>query len=423
VSRAASRALYRQALAALPGGVNSPVRSCRAVGCTPVFVRRGRGARIWDEDGNAYIDYVMSWGAQILGHAHPAVVAALRRCVAAGTGFGIPTGGETRLAERIKAAFPSIQRLRLVNSGTEAVMSAIRLSRGYTGRTKIVAFEGCYHGHSDSLLVRAGSGAAAHGIPVSAGVTPGVIADTLVLPYNDTAALEAALRRHGREIACVIVEPVAANMGVVPPRPGFLERMRELTARAGIVLIFDEVITGFRCGYGGAQQLYGIRPDLTCLGKIIGGGLPVGAYGGRREIMELVAPLGPVYQAGTLSGNPVSVCAGLTALTLLAAADYRALAERTQYLCGEVAAIARRKGVALTVNQTGSLFTLFFTDGPVTDYRGALAADRQRYARLFRALLRRGVYLPPAPFEAGFVSFSHGEREVEATVRAFAAAL
>lgn len=406
--------LFATAREYLVGGVNSPVRSFAAVGGTPFFVREGRGALLVDEEGRTYVDFVGSFGPLILGHAHPRVVAAIREQAGRGTTYGTPTRAEVELARKIVAHVPSIEQVRLVNSGTEAAMSALRLARAATGRRRVVKFAGGYHGHVDSLLVQAGSGGLTLGIPDSAGVTPGAAAETLVLPYNDTAAVEEAFRRLGEEIAAVIVEPVAGNMGVVPPADGFLAGLAGVTRRYGALLVFDEVITGFRLGLGGAQAALGVLPDLTLLGKIIGGGLPVGAYGGRRELMGLVAPQGPVYQAGTLSGNPLAMAAGLAQLAELEESDpYPALAARTEELCRWIEEAARRAGVALQVNRVASLFTVFFSEEPVRDWESARRADTGRYARFFRALLARGVYFPPSQFEAAFVSTAHTDDILE----------
>ncbi len=420
MNRSRSRALFERAQRLIPGGVNSPVRAFGAVGGEPLFVARGEGSRIFDADGNAYIDYVCSWGPLLLGHRHPAVIEGLRGALETGTSFGAPTEGEVDLAERISRAVPSIEQIRLVNSGTEATMSAIRLARGFTGRELVVKFEGCYHGHVDSLLVKAGSGLATLGISDSAGVPAGFSATTLVAPFNAPAAVEEAFRRHGDRIAAVIVEPVAGNMGCVPPAADFLPLLRQLTERHGALLIFDEVITGFRLGLGGAQAQFGIRPDLTTLGKVIGGGLPIGAYGGRAEVMGRVAPLGPVYQAGTLSGNPLAVAAGTAVLRYLAAHPeiYDQLDARAARLCDGVAAAARAAGRELTVNRCGSMFTWFFNPGPVTDFAGAKRSDTEAYARFFRGMLDRGVYLAPSQFEAGFVSATHTAEDLDQTLTA-----
>ncbi|MFA0748368.1 MAG: hypothetical protein EORIYHIE_002237 [Candidatus Fervidibacter sp.] len=394
----------------MPGGVNSPVRAFKAVGGTPFFVAKGEGCYLWDVDGNRFVDFVCSWGPLILGHAHPEVVAAVKEAVERGTTYGAPTELEVALAEKIQQAFPSMEMLRLVNSGTEATMSAIRAARGYTGRKKIVKFEGCYHGHADYLLVKAGSGAATFGIPDSAGVPEGTAQDTIVLPYNDIEAFNKTMDAMGEEIAAVIVEPIAGNMGVVLPKPEFLAALRQQTEKHGVVLIFDEVITGFRVAYGGAQSLYGIKPDMTCLGKIVGGGFPLAAYGGRKEIMQTVAPLGPVYQAGTLSGNPVAVTAGLKTLEILERDNpYPELERRTKQLTQVISEAAKEAGVPVQINQIASMFTVFFTDQPVVDYASARRSDTQRYARFFHALLERGVYFPPSQFEAAFLSTAHDD--------------
>lgn len=405
-----SRALFERAQSLMPGGVNSPVRAFKAVGGTPFFVARGEGCYLWDVDGNRFVDFVCSWGPLILGHAHPEVVAAVKEAVERGTTYGAPTELEVALAEKIQQAVPSMEMLRLVNSGTEATMSAIRAARGYTGRKKIVKFEGCYHGHADYLLVKAGSGAATFGIPDSAGVPEGTAQDTIVLPYNDIEAFNKTMDAMGEEIAAVIVEPIAGNMGVVLPKPEFLAALRQQTEKHGVVLIFDEVITGFRVAYGGAQSLYGIKPDLTCLGKIVGGGFPLAAYGGRKEIMQTVAPLGPVYQAGTLSGNPVAVTAGLKTLEILERDNpYPELERRTKQLTQVISEAAKEAGVPVQINQIASMFTVFFTDQPVVDYASARRSDTQRYARFFHALLERGVYFPPSQFEAAFLSTAHDD--------------
>ncbi|MGB9886400.1 MAG: glutamate-1-semialdehyde 2,1-aminomutase [Moorellales bacterium] len=414
-----SRELFRRAQRVIPGGVNSPVRAFRAVGGTPPFIVRGEGAYIYDVDGNRYLDYVGSWGPLILGHRHPRVIAALQNALATGTSFGAPTEGEVRLAERLTEAMPGLEMVRLVNSGTEATMSALRLARAYTGSEKIVKFEGCYHGHADCLLVRTGSGALTLGVPTSPGVPPGVLADTLVLPYNDLDALTALFARLGREIAAAIVEPVAGNMGCVPPEPGFLEGLRRLTRENGSLLIFDEVITGFRLTYGGAQTYYGVQPDLTCLGKIIGGGLPVGAYGGRGEIMERVAPAGPVYQAGTLSGNPLAVAAGTATLDELKATNpYPELERRAGLLAAGLQEAASQAGVEVTVNRIGSMMTVFFHPGPVRNAASVGQSDTRRYARFFHSMLQSGIYLPPSQFECWFLSVAHTEQDIELTLEA-----
>jgi len=418
-----SEELFRKALRLMPGGVNSPVRAFRAVGGEPFFVASGKGARITDVEGRSYLDYVLSWGPLILGHCHPQVTEALARILETGTSFGASTPAEVELAEQIQAAFPSIERVRLVNSGTEATMAALRVARAATGREKILKFEGCYHGHGDSLLVKAGSGVATLGLPDSPGVPRALAELTITVPFNDSAALEEAFRVHDHQLAAVIVEPVAGNMGCVAPRAGFLARLQTLAAGQGTVLIFDEVMTGFRVAYGGAQQLYGIQPDLTTLGKIIGGGLPVGAYGGKAALMDLVAPAGPVYQAGTLSGNPLAVAAGLKTLELLRQPGfYERLDALAESLVTGLRAEAKRAGVTLTTNRVGSMFTPFFTAEAVTDYASAKKANTAAFGRFFRALLERGVYFPPSQFEAAFISSAHTEDDISETIRAAGAA-
>jgi len=416
--------LFARAQRVIPAGVNSPVRAFRAVGCSPLFIREASGATIVDADGNRFVDYVGSWGPMILGHARPEIIEAVRRSAQRGTSYGAPTELEIELAERIIEAVPSIELLRLVSSGTEAVMSALRLARGFTGRDRIVKMEGCYHGHSDSLLVKAGSGLATFGTPDSAGVPADFARNTLVVPYNDDAALTQIFEEQGSEIACVIVEPIAGNMGCVPPKAGYLEAVREVTARNGSLLIFDEVITGFRVAYGGAQEVYGIKPDLTCLGKIIGGGLPAAAFGGRADVMNKIAPLGPVYQAGTLSGNPLAVTAGLETLKLLKQIDpYYELERRSAKLEAGLREAAARAGVASTVNRVGSMMTAFFTEGPVNDWQGAAKADTERYARFFRAMLAEGIYLAPSQFECAFVSLAHSDEIIDRTIEAAGTAI
>ncbi|WP_297199844.1 glutamate-1-semialdehyde 2,1-aminomutase [Thermanaeromonas sp.] len=420
---------YAEAVKLMPGGVNSPVRAFRAVGMTPPFIAKGEGARIYDIDGHEYIDYVGSWGPLILGHRHPEVVEALEKTLKEmGTSFGAPTELENELAKMITQAVPSIEMVRLVNSGTEATMSAIRVARAFTKREKIVKFAGCYHGHADYFLIQAGSGALTFGVPTSPGVPVGTASNSLVARYNDLESVEKVFQQVGEEIAAVIVEPVAGNMGCVPPRPGFLEGLRDITRKYGSLLIFDEVMTGFRVAYGGAQEIYKVKPDLTCLGKIIGGGLPVGAYGGRRDIMEQVAPSGPVYQAGTLSGNPLAVTAGLATLKILQRAGvYEALEEKGALLERGLREKAGEAGLEVTINRKGSMFTVFFTSNEVVDYETALTSNVERFARYFRSMLEQGIYLPPSQFEAAFVSLAHTDEDIERTItaasRAFKAAV
>ncbi|MEK6684268.1 MAG: glutamate-1-semialdehyde 2,1-aminomutase [Nitrospirota bacterium] len=419
MKRKRSEQLFEQAQRLIPGGVNSPVRAFKAVGGRPIFVAKARGSKIWDADGNTYLDYVLSWGPMILGHAHPHVVRAIRAAVSNGTSYGAPTELEVRLAGRIQKAFPSMELIRMVSSGTEATMSAIRLARGFTGRDTILKFDGCYHGHADSLLVKAGSGLATLGVPDSPGVPADLAKHTLTAPYNDLSAVRKIFELHGRKIACLIVEPVAANMGVILPKEGFLQGLRDITRHYDSLLIFDEVITGFRIAFGGAQERFGILPDLTCLGKIIGGGLPVGAYGGRREIMERIAPLGPVYQAGTLSGNPLAVTAGIETLKLLSRPGvYRKLEERSKALSTGWADAAKKAGVAVFGTRIASLMTLFFTNRAVTDYATAKTSDTKAYAKFFTAMLDQGVYLAPSQFEAAFLSTAHTDADIEKTVKA-----
>ena len=417
-----SEELFERARRAIPGGVNSPVRAFGAVGGTPRFAVRGEGAYIVDADGNRYVDLVQSWGALLFGHARPEIVEAARTAAARGTTFGAPTELEVELAERITAAMPSVEMVRLVSSGTEAAMSAIRLARGFTGRDLVVKFEGCYHGHSDALLAEgAGSGVATFGIPGSPGVTEGAARDTLTVPFNDDEALGSVFAERGDAIAAVIVEPVAANMGVVPPEPGFLERLRELTEVHGALLVFDEVITGFRIAFGGAQSVYAVIPDITILGKVMGGGFPCAAFGGQRDVMEELAPVGPVYQAGTLSGNPVAVAAGIAALDLAKELDpYPALAETATALADGLTQRFSERGVAVTVNRAGSLLSVFFSAGPLRDFAGAKAADHERYARFFHHLLERGVWLPPSGYELWTLGTEHGALEVEKVLDAVA---
>ena len=412
-----SSQLYAEAQGYIPGGVNSPVRSFKSVGGVPLFIRRGQGSHIWDADGNEFIDYVGSWGPLILGHAHQEVVKALRSVLENGLSFGAPTEGEVELARMIVEALPSMDMVRLVNSGTEATMSAIRAARAFTGRNKIVKFAGCYHGHTDGLLVEAGSGGATYSIPNSAGVPPSYAQETLVADYNDVSSVERLFDAHPKDIAAVILEPVAANMGVVLPGEGLLEGLRQLTRSQGSLLIFDEVITGFRVAYGGAQTLYDIAPDITCLGKIIGGGLPVGAYGGRKEVMEVVAPLGPMYQAGTLSGNPLAVTAGIATLRALARPGvYDGLEAMASRLHEGLLTAARTAEVPLTVNRVGSLMTAFFADGPVNGWDDVTGTNRERYSVFFHHMLEGGVYMAPSPFEAAFVSTAHTQEDIDRTL-------
>lgn len=419
-----SKALFAASKKVLVGGVDSPVRAFRAVGGDPVFMRSAKGAHITDADGRSYVDFVLSWGPMILGHAHPVVVKAAERALRKGSSFGAPTEEELRLGEAVRAALPSMERLRFTSSGTEAVMSALRVARAYTGRELVVKFVGGYHGHVDSLLVAAGSGATTLGRPDSAGVPAAWAKTTMCLPYNDIPAVQKAFREHGRRIAAVIVEPVAANMGVVAPEPPFLETLRELTKKNRSLLIFDEVITGFRFFYGGAQTGMRITPDLTTLGKIVGGGFPVGCYGGRKEIMDLVAPLGPVYQAGTLSGNPVAMAAGLATLQALKSGrHYARMAEMARVIVTELRGMARFKGLPVQVNHVASMFTVFFTETPVRDFASAKTSDTKMYGRFFHALLERGIYFPPAQFEAAMLSAAHSKLDLERTLDAAARAL
>ncbi|HSE98055.1 MAG TPA: glutamate-1-semialdehyde 2,1-aminomutase [Blastocatellia bacterium] len=414
-----SEALFERAQKVIPGGVNSPVRAFRAVGRSPLFIAEAAGSDIADADGNTYTDYVGSWGPMILGHAHPGVVAAIHKAAARGTSYGAPTELEIELAEEIIAAYPSIEKVRMTSSGTEATMSAIRLARGFTGRDRIIKFEGCYHGHSDSLLVKAGSGLATFATPDSAGVPADFARHTIVLPYNDEQAIRKTMEEQGSEIACVIVEPIAGNMGCVPPREGYLEALRDATAQAGSLLIFDEVITGFRVAYGGAQALHGVKPDLTCLGKIIGGGLPAGAFGGRADVMDRVSPLGGVYQAGTLSGNPLAISAGLAMLRLLKDKDpYDELERLSAKLERGFRDAAGEAGISTTINRVGSMMTAFFTEGPVTDWESAKQSDTELYARFFRAMLEEGIYLAPSQFECAFVSTTHIDEVIDGTIKA-----
>ncbi len=413
-----SQKLFEQAQKYMPGGVNSPVRAWKSVGMTPIFIEKGMGSKIYDVDGNAYIDYVGSWGPLILGHAHPRVADALRRVLEKGTTFGAPTELEVQLAELLIQAIPSLEMVRMVNSGTEATMSAIRLARAYTGRNKVIKFDGCYHGHGDTLLVKAGSGLATLGIPESPGIPDDLVKHTLSLPYNDLKAVREVIEKEGRDIACVIVEPIAGNMGVVPPQAGFLGGLRTLTHKEGIVLIFDEIITGFRVSYGGAQELYQVTPDLTCLGKIIGGGLPVGAYGGKNEIMRHIAPEGDVYQAGTLSGNPLAVAVGIETLKVLSEeGTYNTLDERSQFFWDGLEKVAKSGNHPVHVSHVGSMGTLFFTNEVITDFTSAKSCNTHIFSEYFREMFKRGIYWPPSQFEASFISLAHSEQDLENTVK------
>jgi glutamate-1-semialdehyde 2,1-aminomutase len=424
LKRDRSARLFSEARSRIPGGVNSPARAWTAVGGEPLFIARGAGSHVWDADGNELIDYVCSWGPLVLGHAHPEVVETISAAADGGTSFGAPTEAENTLAGMVVDAYPSIDMVRLVSSGTEAGMSALRLARAFTGRDKIIKFEGGYHGHTDALLVAAGSGAAAHGVPSSAGVTASFAQDTLISSYNNLSSVEAHFRAYPGQIACVIVEPIAGNMGVVPPTPGFLEGLRDLTENARALLIFDEVITGFRVAFGGAQERYGLTPDITCLGKIIGGGLPIGAYGGRRDIMETVSPLGPMYQAGTLSGNPVAVAAGIKTLDLLKSPGvYEALENNGRRLEEGFTQAFRRTETPAAINRVGSMMTLFFSANEVDGWDAVSASDQDGFARFFHRMLDEGVYLPPSPFEAMFVSTAHTDTDIDATIAAASAAL
>ena len=416
---------FAAASGVIAGGVNSPVRAWKSVGGDPVFVSHAQGSKIYDSTGKEYIDYVLSWGPMILGHAHPDVIAAICQTAQKGTSFGAPTAAETNMARLIGEAIPSIERIRMTSSGTEAAMTAIRLARGYTDRNMIIKFDGCYHGHADSLLIKAGSGVTTLGIPGSPGIPEALGRLTLSLPYNDMNALEKAIERYASELAAIIVEPVAGNMGVVEPRNGFLTKLRELTAKHGIVLIFDEVITGFRFSFGGYQNLIGIKPDLTCLGKIIGGGMPVGAIGGKKEIMERLAPTGDVYQAGTLSGNPLAMSAGIATLNILKTKFdfFSLLTDQANRLCSEMEKLFSQRGIAVCINKIFSMFTIFFQEGPVYDLNTALQSNTDLYARFFHGMIQNGVWLAPSQFEAGFLSFAHTDKDIDQTLTGLAKTL
>jgi glutamate-1-semialdehyde 2,1-aminomutase len=412
-----SKTFYKQAIELMPGGVNSPVRAFKAVGGSPLFIQKAKGSRIYDVDGNAYIDYVLSWGPMILGHSHPSVVRALKTAIKNGTSFGAPTPLEIELARMIIKAYPSIEKVRMVNSGTEATMSAIRAARGFTKRDRIIKFEGCYHGHADGLLVKAGSGATTFGVPDSPGVPKSYAKNTMTLPFNDAKTFKRVIQREWKSIACVILEPVVGNIGCVLPKPGFLETLRNETEKYGIVLIFDEVMTGFRVSYGGAQAYYKIIPDMTCLGKVIGGGLPVGAYGGKREIMSMVAPEGPVYQAGTLSGNPLAMTAGIETLKVLSKKDtYEKLEKTMQHLEEGLKDAAKKAGAKTKFYRAGTMFCTYFTDTEVVDYKTAKTSDTERFSRFFRGMLEKGVNLAPSQFEAGFISIAHIKKDIDKTI-------
>ncbi len=424
MKRTRSESLFQTAQQYIPGGVNSPVRAFKAVGGNPLFIVKGKGARITDADGNEFIDYVASWGPLIFGHAHPQIVEAVSQQAQLGTSFGAPTELEIELAQKVTEAVPAIETVRLVSSGTEATLSALRLARGFTGRDKIVKFEGCYHGHGDSLLVKAGSGVLSLGLPDCPGIVNDLAKKTLTVPYNDINAVEELFSNLGKEIACLIVEPIAGNMGVVPPQPGFLEVLRKVTANSGALLIFDEVITGFRVSFGGAQKLYGVSPDLTCLGKIIGGGLPVGAYGGKKEIMDHIAPTGAVYQAGTLSGNPLAVTAGIEMLNLLSQPGvYDELEKKSERLCHGFMENVKQAGVTATFTRVGSMFSMFFTDQEIVSFESVKTSDTHLFKRYFNAMLEEGIYFAPSQFEAGFMSAVHTDEDIDATLAAQARAL
>jgi len=414
-----SQSLYERARQIIPGGVNSPVRACQSVGADPLFIDRADGCLIYDADGNRFIDYIGSWGPMILGHRHPAVVEAIKNVLDRGTSFGAPTDLEIQLAEMVIDAVASVDVVRMVNSGTEATMSAIRLARGVTGRDLVIKFDGCYHGHADTLLVAAGSGVATLGIPGSPGVPQDVARHTLSLPFNDIEAVQQVMDDKGDQVACVIIEPVAGNMGLVPPAAGFLESLRAVTEKHGVILIFDEVMTGFRVAYGGAQTLYGIRPDLTCFGKVIGGGLPVGAYGGKKEIMSQIAPQGSVYQAGTLSGNPIAMAAGIATLKQLKKEGvYESLAEKSRRLAAGLAEAAGKSGIAARVDHVGSMLGMFFTDREVTDFEAAKTCDLERFSAFYQGMRQAGIYLAPSQFEVLFLSAAHGDEHIDATIDA-----
>ncbi|MBT3268105.1 glutamate-1-semialdehyde 2,1-aminomutase [Candidatus Poribacteria bacterium] len=420
----ASASLWGEAREVIPGGVNSPVRAFGAVGGTPVFFDRGEGSKLYDVDGNAYIDFVGSWGPLVLGHCARPVTDAVTAALAKGTSFGASTAAEVRLARLIVDAVPSIERVRLVNSGTEATMSAIRVARGFTGRSKIIKVTGCYHGHADHLLVEAGSGATTFGVPTSSGVPADFAGQTLLVPFNDTAAVADVLARHGDDVACMILEPIAGNMGLVPPNPGYLSELRALTEKHGALLVFDEVMTGFRVSYGGAQELYGVTPDMTCLGKIVGGGLPVGAYGGRKDIMACVAPEGPVYQAGTLSGNPLATAAGIAMLEEMAKDGvYERLEQTAASIADGLSQATEAAGESVHIARVGSMVCMFFAAGPVSNYADATKSDTARYGRYFHALLDRGVYMPPSQYEVFFISLAHGPSDVAEAIQAMGEAL
>jgi glutamate-1-semialdehyde 2,1-aminomutase len=419
LSHKKSIALFNKAKRIIPGGVNSPVRAFKAVGGSPLFIQSAKGSKIYDVDGNEYIDYVLSWGPMILGHSHPTVIKALQKACERGTSYGAPTPLETELAEMIRKAYPSMEIVRMVNSGTEATMSAIRVARGFTGRDKVIKFEGCYHGHADGLLVKAGSGAATFGVPDSPGVPKDYARNTITVPYNDLNAVKKILEQSAKNIACVIIEPVVGNIGCVLPKPGFLEGLRRLTKKYGVILIFDEVMTGFRVSYGGAQKAFKIKPDMTCLGKVIGGGLPVGAYGGREDIMRMVSPDGPVYQAGTLSGNPLAMTAGIETLKIISKPDtYKQLMNKSAALEEALRYASKRAGIKTKFYRAGSMFCTYFTDTEVVDYATAKKADAQKFAQFFGKMLEKGINLAPSQFEAGFMSLAHSSADINKTARA-----